>query len=82
MQTTVMCKNASQYCTACLSIILHDSKPNQLIRFNTCTLRIPLTFKHVQNNDNHMQIWLILMYSPYEFDIKIKLYIQYRICSS
>ena len=51
MQTTVMCKNASQYCTACLSIILHDSKLNQLIRFNTCTLRIPLTFKHVENND-------------------------------
>ena len=34
-----------------VSIILHDSKLNQLIRFNTCTLRIPLTFKHVENND-------------------------------
>ena len=34
-----------------VSIILHDSKLNLLRWFDHCTLRIPLNFRHVENND-------------------------------
>ena len=34
-----------------VSIILHDSKLNQLRWFDPCTLRIRLNFKHVENNN-------------------------------